>query len=125
MTRIRAFELFAVDLPLRQPFEHAAASRVASDSIFLKCITESGTVGFGESLPRDYVTGETREQAFLLLKEQVLPHLVGMAFQSVDAVRCFLRRCDGKAPPEWVPPHTPQTAAWAAVDLCLLDTIGR
>jgi len=125
MTRIRAFEVFAVDLPFRKPFEHAAACRVASDSIFLKCITESGTVGFGESLPRDYVTGETREQAFLLLKEKILPRLVGMGFQSVDDVRSFLQRCDGKAPPEWVPPHTPQTAAWAAVDLCLLDAIGR
>lgn len=125
MTRIQAFELFAVDLPFRKPFDHAAASRVASDSIFLKCITESGTVGFGESLPRDYVTGETREQAFLLLKDTILPHLVGMPFQSVDDVRSFLQRCDGKAPPEWVPPHTPQTAAWAAVDLCLLDAIGR
>jgi muconate cycloisomerase len=125
MTRIRAFELFAVELPFRKPFEHAAAFRAASDSIFLKCITESGTVGFGESLPRDYVTGETREQAFLLLKEKVLPHLVGMAFQSVEDVRSFLQRCDGKAPPEWVPPHTPQTAAWASVDLCLLDAVGR
>ena len=125
MTHIRAFELFAVDLPFRRPFEHAAASRVASDSIFLKCITESGTVGFGETLPRDYVTGETREQAFLLLKEKVLPHLVGMAFESVDDVRSFLQRSDGKAPPEWVSPHTPQTAAWAAVDLGLLDAIGR
>jgi muconate cycloisomerase len=125
MARIGAFELFAVDLPFRRPFEHAAASRVASDSIFLKCITESGAVGFGESLPRDYVTGETREQAFLLLKEKVLPHLVGMAFESVAEVRSFLQQCDGKAPPEWVPPHTPQTAAWAAVDLGLLDAVGR
>jgi L-alanine-DL-glutamate epimerase-like enolase superfamily enzyme len=125
MTRIEAFELFAVDLPFRRPFEHAAASRVASDSIFLKCITESGAVGFGETLPRDYVTGETREQAFLLLKEKVLPRLVGMAFESVADVRSFLQRCDGKAPPEWVSPRTPQIAAWAAVDLGLLDAVGR
>jgi L-alanine-DL-glutamate epimerase-like enolase superfamily enzyme len=125
MTRIRAFELFAVDLPFRKPFKHAAATRVASDSIFLRCITESGTVGFGETLPRDYVTGETREQAFLLLKEKILPHLVGMPFRSVDDVRSFLHRCDGRAPPEWVPPHTPQIAAWAAVDLALLDAVGR
>ena len=82
-------------------------------------------MGFGETLPRDYVTGETREQAFLLLKEKILPHLVGMAFQSVEDVRSFLQRCDGKAPREWVSPHTPQTAAWAAVDLGLLDAIGR
>jgi L-alanine-DL-glutamate epimerase-like enolase superfamily enzyme len=125
MTRIRAFELFAVDLPCRKPFEHAAASRVASDSVFLKCIIESGIVGFGESLPRDYVTGATREQAFLLLKERILPRLVGMPFRSVDDVRSFLKRCDGKAPPEWVPPHTPQTAAWAALDLGLLNAVGR
>jgi len=48
-----------------------------------------------------------------------------MAFESVDDVRSFLQGCDGKAPPEWVSPHTPQIAAWAAVDLGLLDAIGR
>jgi L-Ala-D/L-Glu epimerase len=37
----------------------------------------------------------------------------------------FLEKCDGKAPPEWVRPETPQTSAWCSVDLALLDAFGR
>ena len=69
MVHIDQFELFAVDLPFRKPFKHAAAERNSSYSLFLKCITDKGIVGFGESLPREYVTGETREGAFALLGE--------------------------------------------------------
>ena len=61
MATIAAFDVLAVDLPFRTPFKHAAAERESSSSVFLRCETESGTVGYGESLPRDYVTGESRD----------------------------------------------------------------
>jgi muconate cycloisomerase len=125
MPRITSFELFAVDLPFKKPFKHAAAKRVCSDSIVLKCVTDSGTCGFGECLPRDYVTGEARDGAYGMLKNDVLPRLVGSEFKTLNAVFEFLDRCNGKAPVKWVPPAKPQTAAWAAVDLALLDTFGR
>ena len=50
MAAISGFELFAVDLPFRKPFKHAAAERISSDSLFLKCRTDTGVSGFGESL---------------------------------------------------------------------------
>lgn len=37
----------------------------------------------------------------------------------------FLERCNGSAPPDWIDPAVPQTAAWSAVDLCLLDAFGK
>jgi muconate cycloisomerase len=40
-------------------------------------------------------------------------------------VKAFLGDCDGKAPAEWVCHDLPQTAAWCAVDLALLDAMGR
>ena len=58
--------MFARDLPFRVSVKHSAAARTRSDSLFLKCDTDAGT-GFGESLPRQYVTGETRDGAFELL----------------------------------------------------------
>jgi L-alanine-DL-glutamate epimerase-like enolase superfamily enzyme len=125
MARIRSVELTAVDLPFRKPFKHAAAERNVSTSLFLKCVSDSGEVGFGEALPREYVTGESRHGAFELLKDRVLPRLLDLQFESLRDVREFLSTCDGKAPSEWIAPDQPQTAAWCAVDLALLDTFGR
>ncbi len=124
MAGIASFELLAVDLPFRKPFKHAAAERTSSYSLFLKCTTDTGTVGFGESLPREYVTGESRESAFAMLRNEILPRLIGHRFDSMKDVETFLHQCDGKSP-GWVSPETPQTAAWCAVDLALLDAFGK
>jgi muconate cycloisomerase len=125
MPRITGFSIFAVDLPFRKPFKHAAAARRTSDSLIVRCETSAGTVGWGECLPRSYVTGETRDGAFAMLGERVLPSLVGRGFESLDAVTAFLSERDGKAPADVVPPDEPQTAAWCAVDLALLDGFAR
>jgi muconate cycloisomerase len=125
MARIVSFDIMQADLPFRKPFRHAAAGRSVSNSLFLKCTTDTRVAGFGESLPRAYVTGETADAAFVLLRERILPRLRDKAFQSFAAVKRFLETCDGKAPAEWVAPGVPQCAAWCAVDLALLDTFGR
>ena len=119
-------KVLAADLPFRRPFRHAAATRKTSESLFVKCVTDAGTIGFGESLPRSYVTGETRDGAFALLERSILPNLVGMEFDSMEAVYDFLRTCDGTPPQVWTA-HTdsPPLAAWCAVDLALLDAFGR
>lgn len=125
MAIITRFELFAVDLPFRVRFKHAASSRESSSSLLLKCHLDSGQVGWGEALPRPYVTGETRDETCILLAQQILPHLVGKEFESFATVHAFLESCDGVAPPDWVDPATPQSAAWCAVDLALLDAFGK
>jgi muconate cycloisomerase len=88
-------------------------------------VTDAGAVGFGEALPRSYVTGQTRDQAVHLLLERILPRLLGRRFDSWSQVEAFLDACDGRAPAGWVPAQVPQTAAWCAVDLALLDAFGR
>lgn len=125
MPVVTELRLFAVDLPFRVAFRHAAAARTTSESLFLQVTLDSGVDGWGEALPRAYVSGEGREGAFALLRDQVLPGLVGRRFQSLHEVVSFLERCDGKAPTEWVGPEVPQTSAWGCVDLALLDAFGR
>ena len=124
MARIASFELLEVDLPFRKVFKHSAAQRSHSYSLFLRCTTDSGTVGYGECLPREYVSGESRDGALAMLRDEILPRLVSRSFRSLEEVEAFLRRCDGKTP-GWVADSQPQTAAWSALDLALLDTFGR
>lgn len=122
---IARLEVMSVDLPFRLTFKHAAAARKASSSIFIRCTTTSGAVGYGESLPREYVTGESQASTHALLRDGFLPRLIGRSFDDYGQVKQFLSACDGKAPPEWGLDEQPQTAAWCAVDLALLDAFGR
>jgi len=125
MPRIVSFAVHAIELPFRVKFEHAAASRRSSESLFVELHLDDGTTGWGESLPRVYVTGESRNGACELLAGSILPRLLGLAFESFEEVVAFLTACDGRAPAEWVPRDQPQSAAWCAVDLALLDAFGK
>jgi L-Ala-D/L-Glu epimerase len=125
MPTVTQLRLFAVDLPFKVAFRHAAAARTTSEGLFLRVGLDGGAEGWGESLPRAYVSGERREQAFGLLRGAILPALLGRTFQSPAEVGSFLEKCDGQAPTEWVRPGVPQTSAWCGVDLALLDAFGR
>ena len=125
MPRVTDLRLFAVDLPFKVAFRHAAAARTSSESLFLRVRLDNGAEGWGESLPRAYVSGESREQAFALLRDTILPALAGHSFRSLSEAVSYLEKCDGKAPPEWVRPEVPQTSAWCGVDLALLDAFGK
>ena len=125
MPTVTELQLFAVDLPFKVAFRHAAAARTTSESLFLRIRLDGGVEGWGESLPRAYVSGEHREQAFALLRDAILPALLGRTFESPAEVVSFLEKCDGKAPPAWARPDIPQTSAWCSVDLALLDAFGK
>src|SRR5215216_4331404 len=125
MPTVTELRLFAIDLPFKAAFRHAAAARTTSESLFLRMTLDGGVEGWGESLPRAYVSGEAREGAFALLRDSILPALVGRSFGSLAEAVSFLEKCDGKAPSEWVHPEVPQTSAWCCVDLALLDAFGR
>jgi L-Ala-D/L-Glu epimerase len=125
MPVVTELDVYAVDLPFRTAFRHAAAARRVSGSLFLRIRLDGGSEGWGECLPRPYVSGERREDAFLLLRDTIMPAMVGVDFRSFGDVITFLEKCDGKAPPDWVNSETPQSASWCSVDLALLDAFGK
>ncbi|MFL6294657.1 MAG: mandelate racemase/muconate lactonizing enzyme family protein, partial [Actinomycetes bacterium] len=125
MPQVTDLRLFAVDLPFKVAFRHAAAARISSESLFLRVRLDNGVEGWGESLPRAYVSGESREQAIAQQRDTNQPALVGHTLRSLPEAVSFLEKCDGKAPPEWVRPEVPQTSAWCSVDLVLLDAFGK
>ena len=51
-------DIHRTGIPMRS-FEHAAARRDVAEAIVVRLELSDGTVGWGETLPREYVTGET------------------------------------------------------------------
>ena len=60
---MRLVELTAVHarIPLKRRIRHASHTRTENDSLLIIARLDDGTTGFGEGLPREYVTGETIE----------------------------------------------------------------
>ena len=64
---IRNLRLFRLAIPLRLRFEHAGAARDTADPIIVELTggaPHAHLVGYGETLARPYVTGETPESVF-------------------------------------------------------------
>lgn len=60
---IRSLTAWHVRIPLKKKVRHASHSRTFTDSLVVQCRLTSGEVGWGEGLPREYVTGESIESA--------------------------------------------------------------
>ncbi len=59
-SRVARLEVFPLELPFVEAFRHATMDRTACDSVLVKITLENGVVGWGEGVPRAYVTGETQ-----------------------------------------------------------------
>lgn len=90
--RIRELTAFHVRIPLRKPITHASHSRTDTDSLVVCCRLADGTEGWGEGLPRAYVTGETIETAWELLGQIDLSRALGGTYAGLPDVIERLRR---------------------------------
>jgi muconate cycloisomerase len=114
---------YHVRIPLRRPIRHASHSRSETDNVLIQCILDDGTEGFGEGVPREYVTGETIDFALELLKrsdlksqlESCADFAAGVSLAErlrLTTVPGDERGCQGNA-------------ARCALELALLDAFGR
>jgi L-alanine-DL-glutamate epimerase-like enolase superfamily enzyme len=70
--RVKEITAWQVRIPLRKPIQHASHTRTETDNVVIRVTLDDGTEGFGEGVPREYVTGETIDSAFVLLKQSEL-----------------------------------------------------
>jgi muconate cycloisomerase len=66
--RVSELTVYHVLIPLRKSVRHASHARTDTDSLVVRCRLDNGQVGWGEGLPREYVTGETIDTAWQLLQ---------------------------------------------------------
>ncbi|MCA9116048.1 MAG: hypothetical protein KDA79_13255 [Planctomycetaceae bacterium] len=67
--RITELSALEVAIPLKKKIRHASFTRDANRTLLVCCRLEDGTVGWGEGLPRPYVTGETIDTAMQQFRE--------------------------------------------------------
>jgi L-alanine-DL-glutamate epimerase-like enolase superfamily enzyme len=112
--RIRDLRFSTPTIPFKASFRHAAAERNETSSVWVEAYGD-GVVGYGESCPRPYVTGESIDsaQAFFLEYE--------------SSVRSSVR--DLTTLRAWMHDHGDaidrNPAAWCAIELATLDLMAR
>ena len=117
--RIKNLKAFQIDLPFRFSFSHAHLKRKSSKNIIVETTLESGVKGYGESLPRDYVTGETAEKVLKCYESLNLDDLA-RDFQSYnEVIECLRNHGFFKED------HRETNAARCALELSLLDAFSK
>jgi L-alanine-DL-glutamate epimerase-like enolase superfamily enzyme len=119
--KIKAIETFLVTLPFRFAFGHSLATRADSTNIIVRVTLEDGTQGYGEGVPRDYVTGENAGKAQELIDTLFAPRLLGIDVSSLPGVVAVLENLFF----EFDLHKQARGAAWCAVELAVLDAAAR
>ena len=122
--RVTQLTAFIVRLPLKREITHASATRRESTNLWIRCRLTDGTQGWGEGVPRSYVTDETPEGGLDQLARTPLADQLQAACGSWPDV---LRLCAAFRPV--VEGNDPRgcrsNALRCAVELALLDAFGQ
>ena len=102
-------------IPFKVSFKHASAQRSVTESVLVQVKSPNGVVGYGESCPRHYVTGETISS----VKKYFSQHQTTIE-----------KNIDGLAKmKQWMQNHSEEIennpAAWCAIELALLDLFAK
>lgn len=106
-------DVYRTEIPMRS-FEHAAAARNVAEAVVVRLELSDGSAGWGETLPRDYVTGETFESAVADLREHIWPAVRGRDVSDAAAVAVPSAASDGRC----------MNAAACAVDVAIAWACG-
>jgi muconate cycloisomerase len=113
--RIAEIAVHRLRVPLRQVFAHAAGSRSQSELALVEIIDDAGFRGWGEVLPRPYVTGETLDDVFDVHGPRIAGRWLGSELHERLEVTAFLAaEIDDTA-----------LATFGGFELALLDLAGQ
>jgi L-alanine-DL-glutamate epimerase-like enolase superfamily enzyme len=112
---VESLESGALVIPFKLAFNHASASRAATQTLMVVARSDDGVNGFGEGCPREYVTAETLATTTRFIASHRSDWLAGLhdVHDLVDWSNSNRVEIDARP------------AAWTAVELALLDLCGR
>lgn len=103
----------ALNIPLKISFKHAAHERSLGSSVWVEA-SDDFARGFGEGCPRDYVTGESQQEALAWIESQ------RNIFENMSTLADLQEYVASKA--KEIDRHP---SAFCAVELAMLDWLGR
>ena len=112
--KIAALTIGQHQMPFRVTFAHAAASRSQADSILVRATSDSRQSGYGEGCPRPYVTGESVDSAMAFFAQH---RAAVQAIADLQQLQAWVERHEAAI--------DANPAAWCAIELALLDLLGR
>ncbi len=118
-----SLKLFRVAVPLKKVIRHASFERSVSENLVARVTLDDGTIGYGEGVPRPYVTGETLETAFATLEAHDWARMVGRPtdYGQLVATLASLTLPENESDPRGMAGNS----ARCALELALLDAYGR
>ena len=112
--RMRSLTMTSLEIPFRQVFTHASATRAKTEAVLVRAESARGLVGMGEGCPRQYVTGETVASAQEFFRSH---RAEWMTCSSMDDLQTW-----GTAHADLIDRNP---AAWCAVETACLDLLGK
>ncbi len=116
--------LFALRIPFVDGFRHSVAERTWCDSVVVRVRTDGGAEGFGEGVPRSYVTAETAARVVEHLAGDLWPAVAGRELPRLER-EADLAAVDALIPESAAPGVLAHHASRAALELACIDAILR
>ncbi|WP_339728228.1 enolase C-terminal domain-like protein [uncultured Gimesia sp.] len=127
--RIAQISAYQVRVPLRRKITHASFSRSESQSIIVRCQLTDGTVGWGESVPREYVTGESVKSVFSQYENTDFLSMLGDNWHSLNELIALCQEITSPtptdSPAEYLHRGCFGNAARCALEISLIDAATR
>jgi L-alanine-DL-glutamate epimerase-like enolase superfamily enzyme len=117
--RLKKIHLYLLQIELCMPIKHYLAERTHSENLVVKVVTDSGVVGFGEGIARQYVTGETTATSLTFLRDHLIPKINGFHWNDPEDLLEKLRELISE------PNRARAPAACCALELAILDAAGK
>ncbi|GKV69472.1 dipeptide epimerase [Sporosarcina sp. NCCP-2716] len=112
--KIQHIEIFAIRLPLHEPFVISYATYPDMPSVIVKMTTDTGVVGYGEAVADEHVTGESREGTFAVIEHTLAPAVIGLDPAEFERLHTVMDKAIYGVP-----------AAKAAIDIACMDAVGK
>lgn len=121
--KVSELTAYVVRIPLKKRIKHASHARTETDNVLVRVRLTDGSVGWGEGVPREYVTGESADSALDLLKKSDLKSQLGECRDYIAALRLIEAFKPAAVPGD--ARGVQGNAARCAVEIALLDAYGR
>jgi len=119
--KIKQCRIRLLHIPFVVVFKHSTKTRSDVDTVLVEVELESGEIGYGECLPRDYVTGETVESVKNSLLTKVFPTVTGVEFKTYEDALELIENFESVIPE--LGDH--ELCVKTAFELALFDAVGK